>query len=194
MRVREDLPKFLESRGLVGVGVEVGVYQAEFATHILKNWKGEKLYLVDAWRYFEGIEDINNKDPNTQLDNFAHTFMNVYEFDKKAVIIRDLSVEAAKLFKDGSLDFVYIDASHDHVNVYNDMVAWYPKIKKSGILCGHDYLDGLVIFLAKPLEQTPENERGHVSVKSGVDKFAKEHELVVNKTEEPVLPSWWIEV
>ena len=54
------------------------------------------------------------------------------------------SVEAAKLYEDESLDFVFIDAAHDYQNVKNDILAWYPKIKIGGKLGGHDYNWGTV--------------------------------------------------
>lgn len=52
------------------------------------------------------------------------------------------SVEAAKRFVDRSLDIVYIDAGHLYEQVLADIKAWKPKVKKGGILCGHDYGHG----------------------------------------------------
>jgi len=37
-------------------------------------------------------------------------------------------------------DFVYVDARHDYKGVYEDMVAYWPKLKKGGIMAGHDYV------------------------------------------------------
>jgi len=54
--------------------------------------------------------------------------------------IRKTSVEAAKDFEDYSLDAVYIDAEHDEENVRADIRAWRPKIKRGGILSGHDFV------------------------------------------------------
>jgi hypothetical protein len=53
-------------------------------------------------------------------------------------IINMDSIEAAKKFKDRSIDFVYIDAEHIIPSVAKDIVAWLPKAKK--FLGGHDYL------------------------------------------------------
>lgn len=50
-----------------------------------------------------------------------------------------LSVDASKLFEDGSVDFVFIDAAHDYDNVRADLCAWLPKVKHGGVLAGHDY-------------------------------------------------------
>lgn len=47
------------------------------------------------------------------------------------------SVVAPMLFDDGSIDMIFIDC--DHTQVGKDIDAWYPKIRKSGIISGHDY-------------------------------------------------------
>ena len=52
-------------------------------------------------------------------------------------ILRLLSAEAAQLFPKGYFDFVYIDA--DHSLAREDILLWYPLVKKGGILAGHDY-------------------------------------------------------
>ena len=49
------------------------------------------------------------------------------------------SVQAAKLIPDGSLDFVFLDADHSYPGISSDIALWGPKIKKGGVLCGHDY-------------------------------------------------------
>jgi len=48
-------------------------------------------------------------------------------------------VIASKLYTDNSIDFIYIDASHDYENVKNDLIHWYPKVKIGGVIAGHDY-------------------------------------------------------
>lgn len=49
------------------------------------------------------------------------------------------SVDAAKAFPDGSLDFVFLDAAHDYESVKADIRAWAPKLKDGAILAGHDF-------------------------------------------------------
>lgn len=40
---------------------------------------------------------------------------------------------------DGSIDAVFIDADHSEEAVFADIQAWLPKVKKGGIISGHDY-------------------------------------------------------
>jgi hypothetical protein len=49
------------------------------------------------------------------------------------------SVEAAKLYPNASLDFVFLDAAHDYDNFRSDVIAWLPKVKPGGWIGGHDY-------------------------------------------------------
>jgi predicted O-methyltransferase YrrM len=49
------------------------------------------------------------------------------------------SKEAAELFDNGSLDFVFLDAEHLFQDVLDDLSYWWPKVKVGGILAGHDW-------------------------------------------------------
>jgi hypothetical protein len=49
------------------------------------------------------------------------------------------SAEAAALFPDAGLDFVFIDADHHADAVRRDLAAWWPKVAPGGVLAGHDY-------------------------------------------------------
>jgi Methyltransferase domain len=60
-------------------------------------------------------------------------------FGDKAVIVRNDSLSAALLIPDDSVDFVYVDARHDYCGVMEDLLAWWPKLKKGGLMAGHDY-------------------------------------------------------
>ena len=54
-------------------------------------------------------------------------------------IVRMKSMEASELFKNEYLDMVFIDGSHDYDSVMEDIECWEPKIRKGGIISGHDY-------------------------------------------------------
>jgi hypothetical protein len=120
-------------------GVEVGVDRGEFSEVICKANPQTQVFGVDPW-FPDAYE------PNTYVDEEQPYFDQCYKETserlapyKNYTIIRKTSVEALKDFKDGSLDFVYIDANHDFVNVAQDVHYWKAKLKKGGILSGHDF-------------------------------------------------------
>jgi hypothetical protein len=51
------------------------------------------------------------------------------------------SVEASRTVPDQSLDFIFIDGSHDYPSVKDDIASWRPKLKPGGWIGGHDYDD-----------------------------------------------------
>lgn len=130
---RNDLPEFFKEMGYK-VGVEIGTDEGEFAEVIGKS--GLKLYAVDPW---ESYPDYYRETLQTKLNQ-------KYEITKKRLapydctLVRELSMEAVKGFKDESLDFVYIDGHHGFKFVTEDIYEWSKKIKKGGAICGHDFI------------------------------------------------------
>lgn len=49
------------------------------------------------------------------------------------------STRASELFANNSVRFVFIDAGHSYEQVQADIMCWWPKIMRGGILAGHDY-------------------------------------------------------
>jgi hypothetical protein len=48
------------------------------------------------------------------------------------------TVAMADRVPDGSLVFCYVDAAHDYESVKRDLAAWEPKLRRDGIMAGHD--------------------------------------------------------
>ena len=175
---RDDLPGLFARFGLTGTAVEVGVARGDFARTILDRWPG-RLHLVDCWQHLPGLRDIANGSDADHAANHAAAVEAVAPHRERVELHRQVSVEAAAGFPVGSLDWVYLDASHTRGAVTADTFAWWPAIKPGGILAGHDYLDG----------NRPE---GAFGVRSAVDDFARRNGLTVHVTDEPVWRSWWI--
>jgi hypothetical protein len=117
-------------------GVEVGVQQGLYSERLCQAIPGLTLYAVDCWQKHRGYRDYVSQE---KLEAF-------YEETKERLrsypcqIIREWSVKAADSFSRGSLDFCYIDANHDFANVVKDIDAWSPKVRKGGIVAGHDFI------------------------------------------------------
>jgi hypothetical protein len=134
------------------VGAEIGVERGLYSEKLCQAIPGIKLYSVDSWSPYPGYRiHVSQR----KLDGFyedAHKRLDPYG----VTLIREYSTKAADLFEDGSLDFVYIDANHDFPHVTEDINAWSPKVRKGGIVAGHDYLrkrEGLYICHVKDVVQ-----------------------------------------
>ena len=131
------IPRMLRRLGFK-LGVEMGVERAVYSKILCRGNPKMKLYGVDAWQVYEGYRDHVDQD---RLDEFyLATKRRMAECNFEAV--REFSVKAARRFEDGSLDFVYIDGAHEYESVYQDIRAWAPKVRKDGLVIGHDYFNG----------------------------------------------------
>lgn len=117
------------------VGVELGVEQGDYAEQLCTENLGLRLHCVDAWRPYRGYREHVGIE---KLERFyAATQERLKPYD--AIFHRAFSVDAAKEFPNGFLDFVYIDANHTLPHVIADLNAWVPKVRTGGIVSGHDY-------------------------------------------------------
>jgi hypothetical protein len=120
------------------VGVEIGVFKGGFSREILDGWGG-KLYMVDPWRPL-GDEYIDSSNHKFHTTAYSDAMESIRGYEDRAIMIRALSDQAVELFADESLDYVYIDGNHSYEYVKKDIEMWWPKLKKGGLMSGHDYV------------------------------------------------------
>jgi predicted O-methyltransferase YrrM len=123
--------------------VEIGTWKGRsisfMAVEIINSGYNIKLDCVDTW---EGSPEHYETDAIKTYTLYHQFLQNTEPISYMLTHIRDYSVNASKLYEDESLDFIFIDAAHDYQNVKNDINAWFPKVKKGGIIAGHDYVKG----------------------------------------------------
>lgn len=136
---REAMGLWLNEMGLTGKGAEIGVAGGNFSAMVLSQWKGEKLYMVDPWRKRPSGEYLEITNELADFDSWYQSCIKLSEKDSRAVPVRMTSLEASTTIEDESLDWVYIDAAHDHFHVMQDMDVWWPKVKRGGLFGGHDF-------------------------------------------------------
>lgn len=121
--------------------VEVGVWLGKSAIFMaLLLPEGARLYAIDHWKgqyYWQNPgADITSRMPMLYeqfLSNVIHNKL-TYVIEP----IRMPSLHAAQEL-DIQADLIYIDASHMADDVFNDIIAWYPKLKDGGLMCGDDW-------------------------------------------------------
>ncbi len=135
MECRLGLADLLNKLDLVGIGVEVGVWRGDFSIPFKQRWLGQKLYLVDPWMKLDDYDDIRC-DMFDEKD-YEYVLKQTQRFGATVEMVQSTSEEAA-IFLPNNLDFVYIDANHSYEHTLQDLNLWWPKMKKGGILAGHD--------------------------------------------------------
>lgn len=129
----------------VEVGSWLGKSAAYMAVEIINSNKKIKFDCVDAWQYLgEEVDGIPTEEHTKAYqypsrDLYQSFLENMRPVKHVVNPIRSLSVEAAKHYENESLDFIFIDGTHIYEDVNKDLNAWYPKLKKDGIISGHDW-------------------------------------------------------
>lgn len=121
---------------IVEVGTWKGMSAAYMAVEIINSGKQIQFDCIDTWEYI----DSQNEIPKDMFGNLYGTFLkNIEPVKHQIKPIKSLSWDGANYYTDESLDFIFIDAAHDYESVKKDINAWFPKLKKGGIIAGHDY-------------------------------------------------------
>lgn len=118
------------------LGVEVGVSQGHYSKILIQANPDLKLYGVDPYEPHSGYRDYTHQTTFNRLNETAHQQLDQFT---NYTFVPKYSMEAVKDFTDNSLDFVYIDGDHSFQSVTNDIAEWSKKVRKGGIISGHDY-------------------------------------------------------
>lgn len=133
----EMVKRFPSGSHFVEVGSWKGHSAAFMAVEIINSGKDIRFDMVDIMTESIPLQDVPDR---------VAIFLERYDLIKENLsrvpqvnIIPKASQEASAMYKDGILDFVFIDADHHFENVVNDIKCWLPKVKKGGFLGGHDF-------------------------------------------------------
>ena len=117
----------------VDVGVAKGASTAAMAFAVKE--LGGMVYSVDDYCEFKKHVDqwAQVKCSDIFLEN-----MRYLRLDKHVKLIEKMSLVGSQEFENESLDIVFIDAGHGYDDVSQDIKLWLPKVRKGGIIAGHD--------------------------------------------------------
>jgi len=97
------------------------------------------------------------------------------KYDKRIIWIEKYSNDAtSEILVD--LNFVYIDGNYQEEYVWNDIINYILKIKRSGVIGGHYVCNGF--------------QRDHDGIVNSVIKWAVENTLPAQVE----LPEWWVKL
>ena len=117
------------------VGAELGAATGISTKQLLDNCSNlRKLVIVDIWKPIAQLDHP----AGWGKDNMEEVFREKFKGDTRLQILKGLSWDMAEEVENKSLDFVFIDADHSFECVKKDIRAWYQKVRKGGMICGHD--------------------------------------------------------
>ncbi len=132
MKSRIDLARYFNERKFK-VGAEVGVADGRYSQILCNEISGLKLYCVDIWKPYES----NWRNMAYQDNAYRQAKEKLREHNVE--IMCKPSLDASTSILSNSLDFVFIDGDHSFNYVMLDILLWSPKVRKGGIVAGHDY-------------------------------------------------------
>jgi len=110
--------------------IEIGSYLGASSVFIASGLnESSNLFCVDTWE--------NDAMSEGKRDTFSQFKHNTIKYSTKIRPIRKTSVDAAKSF-DFPVDAVFFDGDHSYEGIKADIDAWFPKIKKNGLVILHD--------------------------------------------------------
>jgi predicted O-methyltransferase YrrM len=136
---------YLKYTGMVGA--EIGADVGSHAHAILRYCCNVQfLYLIDIWdkEFYKG---------------YCQGRLHSAGYKDRVEMIQSNSRQAISRFKSDSLDFIYIDITHDYESVSRSLYDWWPVLKQHGVM----------------------GYRNYATINSGlvkaVDEFVKEYQL-----------------
>eukprot|EP00397_Hematodinium_sp_SG-2012_P030907 GEMP01032765.1.p1 GENE.GEMP01032765.1~~GEMP01032765.1.p1 ORF type:complete len:378 (+),score=71.70 GEMP01032765.1:322-1455(+) len=109
---------------------EIGVATANVSRRLLDTYPGLSWVGIDPYG--------NQKGKKNGDETYAWVQEKISRY-QGAKLIRGLSSDAVAEFPNESFHLVFLDAMHDFGSVHDDIEHWRFKVKKGGILSGHDW-------------------------------------------------------
>lgn len=181
LKSRDELPRLLNERGLLGYAAEIGTHRGEYAAKFLSVWRGGLLYCIDPWQ--DDLSEYGDLVGRDRLQDYNAAVDTLWAFGGRAAIYVGTSEDFSNHVSDSSLDFAYIDANHAESFVRQDIALWWPKIKPGGMLAGHD-----ILKCGKEVDAGIQRAVREHCVKHGVDCW-----IIRGEEGDPNFPwSWYV--
>jgi predicted O-methyltransferase YrrM len=114
---------------------EIGTEQGKFAEEIRRDNPDARIVCIDPYQAYDRYEQHQTQ---AKLDRYyleARARLSPLQIE----LFRVDSLNGASFFEPGYFDAVFIDANHAYEFVRDDIAAWAPKVRRGGMVAGHDY-------------------------------------------------------
>ena len=154
------------------ISIVICAGMSKLVAEILKTTWYHNLYVIDSKLNSENFDNQMNINKDGIDESYQSIFERVQHFENSRIYFRQLSLEAVKEIEE-QINFLFIDHTHSHENISDELCLWLPKIKLGGAIGGHYY--------------------GHPdfpAVKEIVDQFFGRFSWTINVEDGYV---WWVE-
>ena len=190
--LREDLYRLFADLGLT-TGVEIGTEKGKNAQTMFEIIPNLNLYGVDAYKHHPQASHMLHANLRNWNDDWFRNCKNQCLKRMKGrnfTLLQGFSEDVVNKVEDNFLDFVYIDADHSYDMVMLDIIEWGRKLKKGGIMSGHDYYND------------NETSKRRAKVTQAINDYTNMHGIKFYITDEhhalllgDIYPSWfWVKL
>ena len=154
------------------IGIEVGTKAARTTKMILEYPLVKKLYTIDSWKHFPGLDSVAGKPQEYHDEQKRIALETLKPFGNRVKVLHMDCDEAYKHIPE-QVDFVWIDGHHTEEQVTKDINNYLPLVnKKKGVIGGHDY-----------------GSLTHTGVKKAVDRIFAGHRIFNGCS-----VTWWVQL
>jgi predicted O-methyltransferase YrrM len=118
---------------------EIGCWHGRTTNVLRAANKDYDLYCIDTFKGSEEHKEVMEKAGITDFKKLFENNLTERNNYQNIKVIQNTSEEASKFFPDNFFDSIWIDAAHDYENVKLDINSWLPKLRRGGIMLGHDF-------------------------------------------------------
>jgi len=128
--------------GTPKLGCEIGVHRGGTSKALMEAFPELLLMMVDPWLPYPDAR-LGNVSLDTIRARMQESIDVTENVEQQRVLVLGTSDRVSKFVGRRLLDFVYIDGNHLYDSVFNDIAIWHPRVRRGGLVCGHDFNEAI---------------------------------------------------
>lgn len=117
--------------------IEIGSHMGESTGMFAATQMFNEIHAIDP---HSGVEEFNDISGWTWDQVQQEFYNNIRHYKDVIYYHQDFSYNIVDGFSNDYFDFIYVDGDHSYDGVKRDLTEFLPKLKKGGIIAGHDWV------------------------------------------------------